>query len=381
MKRPQAALAIGSLIVGAAVCSLLLNLYGGVERKMTDSFRTFGANVVLTPRQASLGGSALPSTMVEPPLDRLQPLYKQFPGLSAIPALYVVMRVSSPDRGPRLNGGANAIVVGTDLAALDAMNRNWHFRAVGGPLRPENCMVGVHVAEAMQLQLGSLLKLERLHASASGSQSQTFHVAAILSAGSSEDDQVFVSLPALQRLASLRGDVSVVELRVPGSTARIEGGAQELARLFPETVVRPVRQIVYSEGKVLGTIRRLMLTVVALILVIIALCVAATMTAIVLERRKDIAVMKALGASDRLVMKLFLTESAMRGVIGGLVGFGIGALFARGLALRLFHVTVSPSWWTLPTLCVATMILAAVATLFPVRIVRRIQPADALKGA
>src|SRR5579863_3424198 len=49
VKRPQAALAIGSVLVGAAVASMLLNLYGDARRKMTQEFRAYGPNVVLAP--------------------------------------------------------------------------------------------------------------------------------------------------------------------------------------------------------------------------------------------------------------------------------------------------------------------------------------------
>src|SRR5271157_265229 len=49
VKRPQAVLAVLSLLVGAAVMSMLLNLYGGVRRKMTQEFRAYGSNVVLAP--------------------------------------------------------------------------------------------------------------------------------------------------------------------------------------------------------------------------------------------------------------------------------------------------------------------------------------------
>ena len=100
-----------------------------------------------------------------------------------------------------------------------------------------------------------------------------------------------------------------------------------LPAFLPGLEVRPIRQIVYSEGKVLGTIRWLLLSLTILILVIIALCVMATMTAIVLERRKDIGVMKALGAADALLMRLFMMEGASLGLVGGALGYGVGAFW------------------------------------------------------
>src|SRR5437660_8552601 len=62
VKRPQAGVAIGSLLVGAATMSLLVNLYSGVRRKMTQEFRAYGANVVLAPGGS---GSSSPGLMDE----------------------------------------------------------------------------------------------------------------------------------------------------------------------------------------------------------------------------------------------------------------------------------------------------------------------------
>jgi len=191
---------------------------------------------------------------------------------------------------------------------------------------------------------------------------------------------VFLPLASLQHMADLAGKVSLVELSIPGGTAEVERAVRELTRVFPDLAVRPIRQIVYTEGKVLGTIRWLMVSLTALILVIIALCVAATMTAIVLDRRKDIAVMKALGASDRTTMQMFLSEGAVLGLVGGAAGFVLGGVFARHLARRLFGVVLHMVWWAFPLVCLSSILLALLATIFPVRIVRGVQPAVVLRG-
>ncbi|MGH9470059.1 MAG: ABC transporter permease [Terriglobia bacterium] len=384
VKRPQATLGIASLAAGAAVCAMLLSLYGGVQRKMTESFRAFGPNVIIAPREVASGESGLPGVMPEPDLGRLRPIEHRYAGLTAVPALYTVLRASSKELNFRLPGGENALAVGTDLPALQAMNPEWRFQAqprAAGFTGRNDCAVGVHVATALGLRPGDSLDVRSTAPGASSSGAATETVAAVISAGSSEDDQVFLPLTEVQRLAGLPGKVSVVEVHVPGSAREIERAVQEIARAFPEAGVRPVRQIVYSQGRVLGSVRRLMLALTALILFVVALCVAATMTAIVLERRKDIAVMKALGASDARVMELFLGEGAALGLIGGFAGFWVGALLARALALRLFDVALTPSWWMFPAVCAATVALAIIATLFPVRIVRGVEPAAALKGA
>jgi putative ABC transport system permease protein len=160
----------------------------------------------------------------------------------------------------------------------------------------------------------------------------------------------------------MTGKVTLVEISVPGDSHDVESAVRRIAGLVPGLEVRPIRQIT------------------VLILVIIALCVMATMTAIVLERRKDIGVMKALGAADALLMRLFITEGAGLGLVGGALGCAVGMLLARSLAQRLFGVALSFHISTLPVVCGLTVALALIAAQVPVRIVRAIQPTLVLKG-
>jgi len=104
------------------------------------------------------------------------------------------------------------------------------------------------------------------------------------------------------------------------------------------------------------------------------------MMAIALERRKHIGLMKALGASDFQVMRLFLMEGAAFGLAGGCAGFFLGSFWAFGLARHLFGVTLGVIWWTLPLVCGLAALLAFGASVSLVRLVQGIQPAVVLKG-
>ena len=386
VRRPQAALAVISLLVGASLASLLLNLYSDVHRKMTQEFRSYGANVILSSKgAASTGQAAVGGLMDGATFQQVESLRSKVNGLVAAPVLYLVTRISREPANPRLPDFENVVAVGSDFAALKALVPGWRVTAgaKGGPLGARSCAVGAHLAQRFRLKPGDTVKL----ASGAGSgaadnqaASETFQVARVISTGSSEDDQVFVPLSELQELGGVGDNISVIQMNLPGQTAEIERGVQQLASDFPRLDVRPIRQIVYSQGKVLATIRGLLVSLMSLILVIIALCVMATMTAIVLERRKDIAVMKALGASNQDVTRLFLVEGASLGLVAGIVGFAVGGFLAAQVGERLFGVNLSVVWWTLPLVWAATILLAALATFFPVGIMRRIQPATALKG-
>ena len=385
VKRSQAALALGSLVVGAAITSMLLNLYGDVRRKMTEDFRSYGANVVIAPASTGAAGDVEGAGVLEE--SAIQPVARfatQTVGTAFVPILYGVVRVAPHSGDSRLPDFANVVAAGADFGALRRMNPGWHDagETVSADLPPGACAVGAHLAARLHLRPGNSIDLLRVtEADARNALPvSVYRVATVLITGASEDDQVFLPLATLQSLLGVGGKVTLVELSIPGETRDVESAVHRLAGSLPGLEVRPIRQIVYSEGKVLGTIRWLLLSLTVLILVIIALCVMATMTAIVLERRKDIGVMKALGAADALLMRLFMTESAGLGLVGGALGYGVGALLARGLALHLFGVALNLNMWTLPVVCGLTVALAVIAVQAPVRIVRAIRPSVVLKG-
>jgi len=380
VKRPQAGLALGSLLVGAALAATLLNLHTDIRRKMTQEFRAYGANVVLAP-VVPPGDFAAPGLLDEDVIARLSPWQGRIKGLGYAPLLHVVMRLRRVPDDPRLPEFQNAVAVGTDFAALRSLYPAWRLEGRAA-LGTGECVVGVHVASQLLARVGDSILLESADSVANERlrEPQSLRIAGVLSTGSAEDDQVFVPLGALQQLAGLTGKVSLIELSVPGEPAAVEEVMKEMDQSLPGVEVRAVRGIVASQGKVLETIRWLLVSLTALILVTVALCVTATMTAIVLERKRDIAVMKALGATDRLVMRLFLSESAALGLLAGLAGFGLGWAAAQFLGHRLFDVGVSPTWWTLPLVCLLTAGLALLATVFPVQFARTVEPAATLKG-
>jgi putative ABC transport system permease protein len=387
IKRPQAGLAIASVLVGAAVASMLLNLYSDVRRKMTQEFRAYGPNVVISPAESAAAksaggaGSKAVAGLMDETTARLDSIMARTPGARAVPVLYVVAGIKSANPDSRLPN-QNLVATGADFTELRRLYPSWRLHGREPAPGQRNVVVGARVAALLHLRPGDEVVLDRLSTSESdkAAPAETWRVSGVLSTGASEDDQVFVPLALLQGLAGLQGKISLIELSIPGEALEIEHAARDIAAALPGSDVRPIRQIVYSSGRVLGTIRWLTVSLTTLILVIIAISVTATMTTIVLERQKDVAVMKSLGASDGLVMRLFVSEGAALGLVGGLTGFLLGLVLARGLAERLFNVGLSPTWWTLPAVTLAGMALAVLATMIPVRMVHRVQPARVLKG-
>ncbi len=390
LKRPQVLLTLFSLAMAATVASLLLNLYGDAQVKMTREFRAFGPNLILSAKSEEGGGIPQPgrgstSGLVrESDVRKLRRWMKEEWEASIVPVLHTIARVQSleAEKSPARTG-ERVVVVGTDFASLRGLYPGWQFEDSPGPSAKaetdeEGWVIGAEVAEKLALKTGDALLLEL--GDPSERQAILFRVSRIVTTGGAEDNQVFVPVAHLQQALGLEGKFSLVELRIAGKAEEVEAAAEQIAAALPSVEVRRVREIIFSEGRVLETVRWFLLSLTLIILALTGLCLLATITAILLERRREVGLMKALGASDGLLTGFFLMEVGLLAVAGGGVGFAAGAGLAKLLGLRLFGVPLDVHWPSLPWVLLATLGVALLAAWAPLRVVRRIQPAMVLKG-
>ena len=363
--RGRLAVALVALVSGAAVCTALLNLQLDAEQKLTREFRALGANVVVSPPRAL---SDEPPLMGASVLERVVAA-RTAQVVAAAPYLYIVARARLPE------GEQSVIVAGTWLDEVRRMASWWRIDGQWVATREDaaHCLVGRNAARRLGIAPGRSVELRYAERSA------RFVVAGVVSAGGTEDNQVFVNLPLAQQLAGLAGRVSVVQLSVTGSPEGIEAFAGRLAAVLPGLEVRPVRQLAEAEGQLLGRIRLLIFSTVVLILALTVLCVLATMAALAMERRRDVGLMKALGGSMSRVVRLFLAEAGSLGVLGGLLGWAAGILLSQWIGWRVFGVAIAPRLEVLP-LTVALMVGVALTGALPLRLLGRVRPAVILRG-
>jgi len=121
---------------------------------------------------------------------------------------------------------------------------------------------------------------------------------------------------------------------------------------------------------------------VASILIILtaAVCVLSTLTGWVSDRRRDFAIMKALGASGRMIQGFFALEAAALGAVGAMIGFALGVGVAIWIGSANFDVPVTPRFAVLPVVLVGGIAIALVAAILPISLLRRVQPANILRG-
>ena len=132
--------------------------------------------------------------------------------------------------------------------------------------------------------------------------------------GAAEDSRIYVSLADFVAWTGVQP--STIEVAANGSPEEVAAVMNQMAQTIPAAEVRPVRQIMEGEARVLGKTRATLLAAAALIILTAALCVLSTLMGWVFDRRRDFAIMKALGASGRVLNGFFAAEAAALGAIG-----------------------------------------------------------------
>jgi len=366
-------LALGA---GAAITAALLNLQVDAKRRITTEFRVFGANIVVVPSGSASGWNS-PTLQEEEVRQVVSNLTK--PGIFSAPFLYFTVGVQKAGEAviPESRQRIEVIGAGTDLGApLPMLIPGWANPQVTlwqeGDTS-EICLVGVRVARQLGVHEGDELELS------TGGRIARLRVFQIVSVGSDADDQVFLDLQTAQMHAQLNGQVSLIEVNYPGSPAAIERFRSQLAAKLPGLQVRPIRQFTEGEARLYGRISGILTATVVVVLVLTALCVMAAMTNVAMERKNDVGLMKAIGGATRRVLRLFLAEAAVLGLIGGVLGAAAGIALSIGLGKAVFGVAAQPRLIVYPVVVTLTVIVA-IAGAYPLRRLASIRPASIFRG-
>jgi putative ABC transport system permease protein len=358
-----------ALAAAATITASLLNLQIDARRRLTSEFRAFGANIMVAPR--NVAGST--NSTFDQSLSQQVP--KDLEGRQAkiLSVLYVAADVSARD-------SKNPIRVVTagesgDLSAEIFEKKPTGPDILGGSssINKPECWAGVRVAERIRATAPALLTLRM-----DGREEQC-RLDYVRSTGGPEDDQIVVRLDLAQRLAAAPGRVSVIQISAPGSTAAIERYIAGLQVQLPEAEVRPLRRFTEAEGKIYNRISGLLTATVALVLILTALCVMAGMTNAAMERKNDVGLMRAIGGATRRVLRLFIAEAAVLGLVGGVIGAAAGIALSIWLGQTVFGVAAHPRLIVYPVAVILTVIVA-IAGALPLRRLATIRPASVFRG-
>jgi putative ABC transport system permease protein len=358
-----------AMALGSALVSGLLNLSGDIGEQVGRELRAYGANLIIRPQEPSLlvgmgglefGEVTAAQTLAEADLEPV----RQVKGVvGALPYLYTVVKA----------GERPVILAGVDFPAARSMNTWWQVQG-GWPEASDQVLAGRQAAEALDLVPG-----ESLPVSYDG-QVQALRVVGILETGAAEDDQLVAGLAAVQTLTSQPGRIGLAMVSALAADRSLDAVAGEIQGLLPGAEVRTLAQFAQAETKVLDKVRLLIGLVAALVLLAGALTVAGTLNTLVIERRTEIGLMKALGAADRRVAGLFLAEALSVGAVGGAAGYLGGLGLALAIGWKVFEAAITPTVWGLPGTLVVGLGVTWVAGLLPVQRALKIDPVVTLRG-
>jgi putative ABC transport system permease protein len=350
LRRGRAASALFAMVVAAAVTTAMLNLYVDVQAKLRHEFRNYGANIILVGRD----GASLPP-------DTLTHVESVIAGRGAVAPFAMVVAKTSD--------GQPVVVAGTDFAKVRRLDKWWSVS--NWPANANQVLVGVRALSIISP------KNQPFQLSFQGHTIQVTP-AGTVQTGAAEDSRIY--LPLTDFVSWTGVQPSTIEVAANGAPEEVDAIMHRLEQAIPVADVRPVRQIMEGEARVLSKTRATLLASAALIILTAALCVLSTLMGWVFDRRRDFAIMKALGASDKLLNGFFAAEAAALGAFGALIGFVIGIGIAAWIGRANFHAPVTPRFSVLPFVLAGSIIVTLLSAILPISLLRRVQPAVILRG-
>jgi len=417
-KRRRKLVAVASVMLGAAIATAVLGVGLGVGDKINHELRAYGANIEVLPRDRSIqvtsGGiqyqaAAAGNLLNEQDLPKLRSIFWSNNILAFAPFLAVPVKARATSQG---GDETRANLIGTWFEKNVPGDNGSAFRTGVKQLSPwwkvdgrwpanGECLVGVRLIQTLKASAGDDLLIESTDRDGSSIEAR-LKISGILSTGSDEDRSIIADLGTAQRLSGQEGRVGRIEI------SALTNPEDSLARRDPETLspqeyerwsctpypsavagdvekvisrsqARPVRRISETEGSLLSRINLMLLLVALAALAAAVLGVASTTTTTVLERKSEIGLLKAIGASNLGVTSIFLAEAAITGLCGGIAGLALGYVLAQLVARSVFGSGVPMSPVLAPVILAISLVVVFAGSAMPLRTALRLGPTEVLR--
>lgn len=223
-------------------------------------------------------------------------------------------------------------------------------------------------------------------------KSRRFRVAAIFYSGMYEYDasHAYVLLDQAQKFFGLEDQITHIDIRVPDPERVAEvRPVVDQAVAGSELRVRDWMEMNKNLFSALKLEKIATFIILSIAIAVASFCIVCTLLLMVTEKGKEIAILKALGASDGAVMRIFMLEGVIIGAIGTI--FGVGTALATCLGLSWFGVRLDPDVYYIDRLPVnvngvdyalvalAALVICTLATLYPARAASKLSPVDGLR--
>jgi putative ABC transport system permease protein len=401
-------LAGAAITLGVTVATAMIAVATDIGDKINRELRTIGANLIVTPQEDSLD-LEIGGVNLKPPSDGAFLNEKDLPNIKGIfwhnnitgfaPMLPVNAAVEREGKREdvTLLGTyfAKKLTYGTEEFTTGVRNTHSWWKVAGAWPEDESrdVLVGERLAARLGEKAGDTLAIG----------GRPLHVSGTLSTGGAEDDEIVAPLTLAQEILGKPGAVRRVYVsaltkpedafarRDPKSlsgaiydrwycTPYPQAIALQLTEAIPHSHAEQIRQVAQNEGAVLTRIEGLIFLITLAALFASALAVSAAMATTIFERRAEVGLMKALGAGKLAVASIFFAEAALLALIGGVLGFGIGAALAHQIGRSIFSSDISIPPVLLPVILAIAVIVTFAGSAAAIRRAVGMDPVFALRG-
>jgi len=369
-RKGRTVLLLAVLAMASSLATALGIVSYSMEKRVAEEVRKYGANLIIIPESARLdvGSGGLNFGAVSEPTYLQQRQVEDTLAQSGLKA-----EQSFHLRGALQWRSADLMVEGVNFADIRRLFPWWQLKG-SWPAAGET-VVGSDLAARLKLKPGDSVEL------AGKASTLRLRISGIVTSGGEEDGLLFLALPELQQALGLDGQVSLVRLMVTaGGGDSLKNSAAALQTLLPTAKVTEVRQTARTSEGLLAKVKMLMLMVTAVVLVSAGSSVTGTMSTTVLERGKEIGLMKAMGGTRREVMLIFCGEAALLGMLGGGAGYLFGSGIAQFITKTVFAAPVEFVPWFAGISLGVSLFLALLGSVGPMISVFRLDPVKSLRG-
>ena len=405
-----------TIALGASLATAMLSVMFDVGDKVNQELKAYGANITVVPKEASVvsdlyevedGQKMNTAYLAEDEVGKIKTIFWAFNIVDFAPFLSADITVNGQETtitGSWFNHHLS-LPTGDELDTGVISMRSW-WEIVDGAWLDEQAtddarvMMGSELAAELGVKAGDTVDIK------GPADSGTYEIAGIYESGGDEDGQIFAPLSVVQDLSGMQGKLTSIEvsaLTTPDNelsrqaakdpsklsiadyetwycTAYVSSICYQIQEVITDSVASPVRQVADSEGAILDKTSLLMLLITILALLGSALGISNLVTASVMERSQEIGLLKAIGAHDRAVSALLLTEIIIVAIVGGAVGFGVGYGFAQIIGQTVFDSAIAISPMVIPLVVILVVAVTLLGSIPAIRTVLRLDPAEVLHG-
>ncbi|MFP5265494.1 MAG: ABC transporter permease [Blastocatellia bacterium] len=400
-RKGRAVFLILGIGIGIGTAVALLSLSRSIKLEIGSQLDRFGANILVVPQSNSLaldyGGVSVSSVSY----DVQQLRGEDAKDLLAIPYGNRLSVISPKLLGAVGAEGHEVLVAGVDFESEMTLKRWWHV--VGRtPEADDELLVGFEVARALSLVEPAAgaepepASHEGSHRAAGPEDQHQFNivrdrvqiagrahpVAGVLSpTGGPDDRMIFGSLAHVQSLLGKPDQLSLIEVSALCKDCPIGDIVEQISERLPHAKVSAIQQSVRARAETVGRLTRFFAVVSGLVLMIGALMIFTTMMGSVVERTKEIGVLRAIGFRRAHIIKELMIEVSVISILGGLLGWAAGVL-ASWAALPYFAET-EMTFEIHPPLALAGiaagLLIGMASSLYPIIRASRLDPSEAVR--